>query len=678
MRSKITVVLLFLNVVLFYYIYRFERVALPDADGRHILGKEVSTIDSLTRTARNGETVKVERNPQPSDRSGGWTLTQPYVWPANPNAVNRIVNELRFLEYFTRFPVADLAKSGQTLADYGLDQPAVVLSFTSAGQSYTLKIGDSTRVGNRLYVLSPDGERINVVSRSLADSIGLPLSDLRAENVFSIPVFEVRSLNVQTAAPSNLKVRLRRDAAARWSFETPILARAAKNSVEVTINALNSLTVVDFLEPRDTDLERAGLNSPAYRVTLEGNARRETLLLGNPAKPAAPATPSPAPAAAANDATAAAGTEFFAKIEDKAVVFTVKVPDKLLEVLRTAQETLRDPDILDFEAGTVTAVTLAVPGQPELTLQRLEGDAGWQAVVRIAGQAPVTTAADTALVNDLLKKLDLLSARRFVSDAPSAADVENYGFNRPEREITLNLTSGGGPRGNEPSTVALQIGVSPDRPGVAFARLTNAPFVYEILPDILADTPGTARHYRQRLLRELPAGTRITGIALTRVASGETVYAHRLAENEKDWDAALAAEPEARRHAVSALLGALRTLRAARFTADTFTPDRADTPDGPRPWTYRLDCNLAFPGGNGGAPNTTSTLFLTDRLGGGTQLAGTAEFGGVVFAVGQDLLDALFALTYAEKNDPGVPAPEPAPAPAPTPGEAKAPPAGQP
>ena len=36
-------------------------------------------------------------------------------------------------------------------------------------------------------------------------------------------------------------------------------------------------------------------------------------------------------------------------------------------------------------------------------------------------------------------------------------------------------------------------------------------------------------------------------------------------------------------------------------------------------------------------------------------LAGTAEFGGEVFAVTQEMLDALFALTYAEKNPPGEP-----------------------
>jgi len=629
MRSKVTVVLLFLNVVLFFYIYRFETVAPLETNGKRVLGAEVATIEALTRTSSSPEIapVKLER------RGEAWWLVQPYEWPANPNAVDRLVKDLQFLEHETSFAVADLAKSGQTLADYGLDQPAITLTFTSAKKDYTLKIGNATEIGKRLYVLSPDGTRIHVVGRSLADSVGLSLDDLRSDTIFTVPVFEVRNLIVQTAAP-NLKVRVRRDAAGHWGFDTPITARASKPAVVVTINALNALNAKKFLEPRETDLDRAGLTSPFLRVTLEGNARRETLLLGN-------ATPD---------------GQYFAKIEDKSVVFTTALPPALLDTLRTVQEQLRDPHVLDFEPGTVTAVTLGAPGQSELSLQRLEGGAGapaWQVVSRVAGQAPQTTPADPALVEELLQKLYLLAAKKFLSDAPSAADLEKYGFNRPEREITLALNTGGGPRGNEPSTTTLQVGTSPGERDAAFARVTSAQYIYQVLPDILEETPVLARHYRLRTLRELPESARITGLVLTDLTANTPVYSHQLADTDKNWDAAVAAESEARRKPLATLLAELRALRAKSFTADTFAADHAETTQGPRPWKYRLDLNLAFAGGNGAAQSSASTLFLTERLGGTTLLAGTAEFGGVEFEVTQEMLDALFALTYAEKNDPG-------------------------
>ncbi len=670
MRSKVTVVLLFLNVVLFCYIYFYD---LPRIDERktlearrRVLGPEAATIEALSRKDRTGATVKLEK------RTDSWWLTAPYEWPADRNAIAGLINALELLEHETSFPVADLASSGRSLADYGLADPTLILEFTSSGRAYTLKIGDTTTVGNRLYVLSPDGARIHVVSRSLAEAVGLPLDTLRAASIFSVPVFEVRSLNVQTAAPANLKVRLRRDAASRWAFEAPINARASKAAVEVTINAVNALTAKNFLEPRDTDLDRAGLNSPSLRITLEGNARRETLLLGNPTgTPAAPRE-----GAAGNGAGA---TEYFAKIEDKDVVFSTVVSKELLDVLRSAQEELRDPRVLDFEPATVTALTLVAPGSPELTLQKLEGEQGWQAVVRVSGAAPQTIAADPGVVTALLQKISQLSARearpgspKFLSDAPAATDLENWGFNRPEREITLNLSTGGLPgnpaargvsgtntgpaaAGNGAdlsSSLTLQVGVSPDKPGEAFARVTNAPFVYQILPDILDDTPALARHYRLRVLRELPEAARITSLKLSALPADTLLFG---VHNET----ALTAEtlvtgeiPAKARTLLVALLAQLRTLRVKAYTPGTFTPDHAETATGPQPWKYRLDVDTTLPGG-GTAASATTTLWFTDRLGGSTMLAGTADFGGVVFEVTQEMLDTIFALTYTEKHDPG-------------------------
>lgn len=644
MRTKVTLVLLFLNVVLFYYISHFEGLKSDDKRGKSVYGSEVASINSFARTDRNGAALQMEK------RGENWWLTKPYDWPANANAVAGLISELQHLDHETSFAVADLAKTGQNLADYGLADPALTFTFTSGGKSYETKIGDSTKVGNRLYLLSPDGTRIHVVGSSLIDSLGLSLDRLRSESIFSIPVFEVRSLSIQTAA----KVRLRRDGA-RWTFETPILARANKNAVETTINGLNGLLARKFLEPREAaDLTLTGLSTPELSVTLEGNARREILLLGH-AVTESSTTPRN------DDESTAPTTLFYAKIEDKTAVFTTAVPRSLLTALRGAQEFLRDSRILDFDPHSVTAISLAAPGQPELNLQRLEsalGTESWQLVNRNNGSsAPQTIAADTTVVGELLQKLELFSAKKFLSDAPSAADLENYGFNRPEREITLSLNHGGGPHGNDATTLTLQIGVKPEERGVAYARLSNAPFVYEVDPAILDFAPVETRQYRQRLLRELPEGARITGLTLTDTGTDAPLYAHQLGEGET-WETALAAEAETRRQALTTLLAQLRVLRAQSFNSESFNADHAESAGSARPWKYRIALTLALTGGNGATQTSNSTLLLTDRLGGTTQLAGSAEFG-VTFSITQELLDALFALTYAEKNDPGPPPPEP-------------------
>lgn len=639
MRSKVTVVLLFLNVILFYYIFQYEqtwRAERAQSEARRrVLGSEAAGISSFTRTSPTAPTLAAEK------RGETWWLTQPIEWPANPNAIARILSELQLLEHETSFAAADLAKTGQSLADYGLDNPALTFTFRSGEREHALQIGDRTERGNRLYVLSPDRTRIHVVNRSLADSLSLTLDQLRTDSIFTIPVFEVRSLALQTAAPANLRIRLRRDGP-RWLFETPILARAQKTQVELAINTLNSLQARRFIDAREAESARTGLASPQLRITLEGNARRETLLIGQPLNPAT-----------ANGAP----PEHFAKIEDKPAVFVTAVPAELLEKLRTAQESLRDRHLLDFEPAAVTSLTLAAPDQPELTLQRLEHAAeGWQLVTRsAAGTAPQTQPADTPLVQELLKDLQLLSATRFLSDAPSASDAENYGFNRPVREITLQLRSGGGLRGEDPQTITLQIGAKPGERTVAYARVLNTPFIYQIEPDLLEDTPVSALHFRERTLRELPEGTRLTGLTLTDLGD-EQVLVRKAAESDTSLTAAtiVAGESEEpRRAALVSLLEQLHQLRAKRFVADTFDRERAPAASGGAPWRYRLDVALTLTGGT--EQTVTSTLFLTERLGGTTQLVGTEDFGGVTFEATQAMVDAVFTLTYAAQHDPGEP-----------------------
>ena len=684
MRTKVTLVLLFLNVALFFFIFTFARKWQTDQawdqSRLRVLGPETAVIQSLEITGgRLAAPVRLEKRPE------GWMLTQPFEWPANPDAVSRILNGLQFLEHESSFLVKDLAKSGLSLADYGLDKPQLTVTFTAGApggpagrnapaaplKTETLKIGDTTKVGNRLYVLSPDGERIHVVNRSLADSLSLTLDQLRADTIFNIPLFEVRSFNLQTAAPANLRIRLRREGPL-WSFEAPILTRADRLKVELAINHLDELRTKAFLDPATLSSDQTGLGNPAFRLTLEGNGRRETLLLGNPLPPAA-AAPAAKPGAEANpDGTA---TDYYAKMEDRAPVFTVAVPGDLVKTLRDAQNELRDRHLLSFDPRALTSITLAAPNQPELVLQRLETGQQpldtdpWQIVTRTANQAPQTLPADLPLVQRLIQRLYLLQALQFLRDAPQAIELENWGFNRPAREITLNFASRGSfaantfPAGAAPAAVKLLIGVASERDGLAYAKLANEPFVYLVDPEILRETPVAVTWYRDRLLWELPAGARVTGLTLTDASTKAVLFSHELAATET-WEQALTKEPDARRTALLALVEQLRTLRAKRFVLDSF-PSTVEIAGEARPWKYSLAATLSLVGGSG-AQTETRTLFFTERIGGGTQLAGSPQFH-VVFEAGQPLIDALFTLTYGPR-DPGPQAseaPEPAtPAPA--------------
>ncbi len=659
MRTKITLILLFLNVVLFAFIFYIEphfqtEDSFNQAGGR-VLGPEASNIVALEISARSpAQKIELKKD------HDSWLLSQPPGWwPANLDAVHRILTELQTLRHETSFLVSDLARSGQTLADYGLDQPQLTLTFTAGGENaqadktYTLAIGANTAVGNNLYVLSPDRQRIHVVGRSLADSLTLPPDQLRDDRLFTIPVFEASALNVQTAGPP---VRIQR-AGDNWSFINPLIARASKAMTELAINDLDSLRVQSFVSARDAD-DRTGLDNPALRITLDGNNRRETLLLGSP-------VPSPASAAPADQPE----TSFFAKMEDKVPVFVVSFPNDLLTRLKDAQGRLRETHFLEFDPPDVTAITLRAPNYPDLVLQRLESattardNAVWQIVSRSAA-GPQTQPADSVVIQHLLENLSFLAAKKFVSDAPAAADLENWGFNRPEREIVLTLASGGAPAAVPNaghSTLTLQLGLGTD--AQVYARVSGAYSVYAVDPAILAATPVTPLAYRDRLLQELPAGAQIAGLKLTRLVDKTVLYEKAMAAPADNaaafWAATLAAETPDRRRGVNDLLKSLSNLHAKNFVLDAFPPSVTVAGEN-RPWSYELDATIALAAA-GSAPATTETmqLFFTERVGGATQLAGSPKLG-VVFEAEQPLLDAVFTLA--------PPPPIAAPPPAATPG----------
>ena len=481
MRTKVTLVLLFLNAALFFFIFRFEgdwrteRAALEVR--RRVLGAEAADIRELSVSGPGGS-FALER------RGDTWFLTEPLEWPANPHAVSRIITDLQFLEQSASFSVGDLEKNSQSLADYGLEQPRMSVTFTSGGPdttgtppvTTTLRLGDITKVGDRLYLLSSDGKRVDVVGRELADALSLRVDQVRADSLLNIQVFEAHSLNLQIAGPGGVRVRIRRDGD-RWVFETPIVARASGEATERAINSLDALRVKSFIASNPSiPLPSA---APALRVTVEGDNRRETLLVGQPVD-----TPARPPA----------DREYYAQLDERAALFTVVIPGPLMDELRNAQEALRDRHVLDFEADAVTAITLAEPNRPLLTLERDPvpdvtqsaagpggarvpappgGTAGWQIVLRGgAGQGPQTRPADRDAVLRLLSQLANLSAEGFQSDAPQAADIENWGFNRPEREISLTLQSpaSGLRPGGGASTVVLQIGLATRPDNRAYAR----------------------------------------------------------------------------------------------------------------------------------------------------------------------------------------------------------------
>ena len=251
MRFKFTIFLLALNLVSFGLIlFLKNQDARPDEESNRlasVIGREIIEADRIELSGPQLETPRV------LIRDGSdWLISEPIQWSANYFAVNRILNQLQFLEEQATFSVDEIERTGQSLEDYGLSEASSVLTIGHGDERTDLVIGNRTEIGKNVYILGPNKERIFVVSNEVIDSMLVDISDLRTREIFDIPVFEVDALSVQINASadgefSDLSVHLKRTNNG-WLFEAPLSAEADSGLVSNTINSLTSAKVESFEE----------------------------------------------------------------------------------------------------------------------------------------------------------------------------------------------------------------------------------------------------------------------------------------------------------------------------------------------------------------------------------------------------------------------------------------------
>ena len=661
MRFRFTILLLILNGLAFGLIFwlggQVGNTADTGATLAALIGPSVVEADRIEIRGRGLETSRVLQ------RDGStWTLVDPMRWSANYFAVNRILNQLQFLEEEAFFHMDEVGKTGQNLEDYGLADPVLTLRVSGAFDPLELQIGTVTEIGNNVYLLGPEKKRIFVVDREVVDSLLVDLGELRKREIFDIPVFEVEALNLRIQAGGgngDLKVRLARNAE-RWVFESPVSAEADPALVTNAINTLTAAKVAAFKEsgvpaPR-------GLDTPTMRVTLEGNQRRQTLLIGNP------------------DSDAEGAATYFAKLEDNPSVFTVDA--RPFDELREAQEALRERNFFEFEPESLNTIVLSNNGN-QIRLQKLE-TGEWQ-VLHSNGESPDIQPfrADAGVIAALIEDLRTLRASGFAVDAPTSTDLQRLGFNDPRREVALSFDGGRERR--------LHLAHPDGENEKLYARNDSSDFVYLVeRRPTLRQLPLNALHYRQRRLDTLPEAARIQRLQLSNRETGEVVFEgsppftanEGSIANEPPGETPTAEGPEpgerelTETEVVSArlLAEAIRNFRVERYLRDTFVAEAFPVDEATeRPWRWELEAEILLPGGE--TRQTTQRRYVfTERLSGTVQIGGSSTHE-LMFEIPLPLIEAMATFTGNFKPPPEasgalpepVPAPEPLPTPAPKP-----------
>ena len=505
MRFKFTVFLLVLNVITFGLILslnkKAEHLSAQTGGLSGMIGRGVIEAD---RIELNGNGLDAPRILEHDGSS--WSITQPMQWSANYFAVNRILNQLQFLEEEASFSLAEIEQTGQSLADYGLEEPWLQLKISNHDESIELSVGTVTEIGNNFYLLGPNGKDIFVVNEQVIQSLLVDLGDLRNREIFDIPVFEIDALSLEISTPeaavgnSNFRVRIARTNTG-WIFEAPLSAEADATQVANTINTLTAAKVVEFKEQETSDPILQGLENPAMRVTLHGNKRHQTLLIGNKV-----------PTSDEKEAPT-----YFARIEDNPTVFTIAAEP--FDKLREAEEALRERSFMSFDPTALTSIELS-EGDLQIRLQKLETGNSWQVVESNVDTNIQPRHADPEIIAKLIDDIKNLRASGFAVDSPTPTDFDRLGFNVPRRTIKLSLGD---------DTTTLLIAHPENENELLYARSDKAEYIYTVnRRATLKAIPLNAAYYRKRTLETLPQAAKIKSLQLENLLTGQVIFSHTL------------------------------------------------------------------------------------------------------------------------------------------------------
>ncbi len=612
MRLKITLTLLAILLGLLTYIFYIDNrsdISEYEDQRSSVLGELAVGIDYLSiQNNATGQIITLEK------ANNRWMLREPYLWPANEFAVQRILTELRFLERISSFETNIFSNSGVSLPNYGLKPSQYAIMIGRGDHRSTLHIGKPTEIGNNLYILSTDQNYVHVVNRSLLDAISVSLDNLRSSRLFDIAVFEATSWNIQVREDGrNLRAWFARNGD-NWVFETPIRARADSEAVNVLLNRCLSLEADSIVASNPTDLSPYGLQNPLYRIAIESDQQREVLEIGEKISP---------------------DSEFrYAKRESRPTVFQLRI--EFLDLLANSQTMLRERRIFEVDVTTATTVTIERRDEQPLTLQKLE-DGNWELVVRDESQGIQTMDGDTQSISEILKWLDELKAvpdDGFVNDAPSAPDLESYGLEVPEYTITVTSDRLYGETQKLPElrTESLLIGDrKPNDRNESFIKIANKDFVYSSYNDIFAQIDNDPLLYKERKIISLPESSSIQKISIERLSDRSIIAEETI-------------DPAAEKETAAAQLAKV----VSQLTIQSFNPRgftrTVEIAGRQKPWAYKLIATV----GTDDPQNAITQqieIFVSETTGGPLLWGGISQTN-QGFRFGTDFIDSFSAIVF--------------------------------
>lgn len=298
--------------------------------------------------------------------SGTFSFTRDENWVCDEDADFPVDGEKidSLLEQFTCFAASFVIDDVEDYAQYGLDEPICTIRMTAGEESYTVELGDFSKMDEQRYLSTGDG-RVYLVSHDPLEEFDAVLQDL----ILNDTIPEIDTVE-QIAFSGSESYTILRDEDGKSICADDIYFADGQpldtDNVDTFLSAIRSLSLTDCASYHATDEELAafGLDDPELTITLAYGAGDDdadsessgSLLLCVSRDPEEAAAYE---AAAEEGETALPDVTCYVRVGQSQIVYKISqsVYDQLTAV---SYDTLRHQKLFKADFDTVTGIDAAL------------------------------------------------------------------------------------------------------------------------------------------------------------------------------------------------------------------------------------------------------------------------------------------------------------------------------
>ena len=304
-----------------------------------------------------------------TNESGKFSFTKDETWVYDDDNAFPVdeekINDL--LEQFTSFAAAFAIDDVEDYSQYGLDEPICTIHITVGEESYTVELGDFSKMDEQRYVSIGDG-KVYLVSHDPLDEFDSVLRDMILDD--TIPEFDTAK-QIAFTGSENYTISYDEETKSICADDVYFTDGKPLDTAVITewLTSLHELDLTNYVSYNITDeeLETFGLDEPALAITLDYSSSDEdgnetdsgTLVLHlsqNPEDLAAYEE------AIANEEDELPDVTCYARVGESQIVYQITQSeyDTLTDV---SYDALRHQKIFTADFDTVTSIDVTLEGE---------------------------------------------------------------------------------------------------------------------------------------------------------------------------------------------------------------------------------------------------------------------------------------------------------------------------